>query len=157
MEKWLWQLCEDDKDSLVAILFFDYVDLLIYFAHMIIAVDFDGTIVEHRYPRIGKALPNSFKVLKKLKAEGHILILWTYRSGDELNEAIKYCKKNGLEFYAINNNSKDEDFDLSYSRKIYADLYIDDRNLFDLPDWNTIYQMVRKISEQALIHVTFPK
>lgn len=122
---------------------------------MIIAVDFDGTIVEHRYPKIGKALPNSIKVLKKLKAEGHILILWTYRSGDELNEAIKYCKKNGLEFDAINNNSKDEVYDTSYSRKIYADLYIDDRNLFDLPDWNTIYQMVRKISEQALIHFTF--
>jgi len=124
---------------------------------MIIAVDFDGTIVEHRYPLIGKALPNSFKVLKKLKAEGHILILWTYRSGDELNDAIKYCKKNGLEFYAVNNNSKDEDFDISNSRKIYADLYIDDRNLFDLPEWNTIYQMVREIAEQALIHVSFPK
>ena len=124
---------------------------------MIIAVDFDGTIVEHRYPLIGKALLNSFKVLKKLKAEGHILILWTYRSGDELNDAIKYCKKNGLEFYAVNNNSKDEDFDISNSRKIYADLYIDDRNLFDLPEWNTIYQMVREIAEQALIHVSFPK
>ena len=124
---------------------------------MIIAVDFDGTIVEHRYPKIGKAFPNSFKVLKKLKAEGHILILWTYRSGDELNDAIKYCKKNGLEFYAVNNNSKDEDFDIGNSRKIYADLYIDDRNLFDLPEWNTIYQMVREIAEQALIHVSFPK
>jgi hydroxymethylpyrimidine pyrophosphatase-like HAD family hydrolase len=123
---------------------------------MVIAVDFDGTIVEHRYPDIGKAIPNSLKVLKRLKAEGHILILWTYRSGDELNEAIKYCKKNGVEFYAVNNNSKDEVFDTSCSRKIYADLYIDDRNLFDLPDWNTIYQMVQNISEQALIHVTFP-
>lgn len=123
---------------------------------MIIAVDFDGTIVEHRYPNIGKVMPNSFKVLKKLKDEGHILILWTYRSGDELNEAIKYCKKNGLEFYAVNNNSKDEVFDTSQSRKIYADLYIDDRNLYDLPDWNTIYRMVQKISEQALNHITFP-
>lgn len=122
---------------------------------MIIAVDFDGTIVEHRYPEIGKVFPNSFKVLKKLKAEGHILILWTYRSGDELQKAIKYCKQNGLEFYAVNNNSNDEEFDLTYSRKIYADLYIDDRNLFDLPDWNTIYKMVKSISKQAIVQDTF--
>jgi hydroxymethylpyrimidine pyrophosphatase-like HAD family hydrolase len=122
---------------------------------MIIAVDFDGTIVEHRYPSIGKDMPDSFIILKKLKSEGHILILWTYRSGDELKEALKYCKKNGLEFYAVNNNSNDEEFEPDKSRKIYADLYIDDRNLFDLPDWKTIYQMVRKISEEALIQIPF--
>lgn len=115
---------------------------------MIIAVDFDGTIVEHRYPDIGKEIPGAFKVLKKLKADGHILILWTYRSGKELKLAVKYCKRNGLEFYAVNNNSNDEDFDMTYSRKIYADLYIDDRNLYGLPDWNTIYKMVNNISEQ---------
>ena len=116
---------------------------------MIIAVDFDGTIVEHRYPSIGKVIPDSFKVLKKLKAEGHIIILWTCRSGVELKEAVKYCKKNGLEFHALNNNSNDEEFDNDTSRKIYADLYIDDRNLFELPDWNTIYQMVKRNSEQV--------
>jgi len=112
---------------------------------MVIAVDFDGTIVEHRFPEIGKKIPNAFKVLKKLKADGHILILWTYRSGEELEKAIKFCKKNGMEFHAINNNSSDEEFDMTYSRKIYADLYIDDRNVNGLPDWNTIYEIVKKI------------
>jgi hydroxymethylpyrimidine pyrophosphatase-like HAD family hydrolase len=116
---------------------------------MIIAVDFDGTIVEHRYPEIGKVIPNAFQVLKKLKSEGHILILWTYRSGDELEKAIKYCKKNGLEFYAINNNSNDEEFDATYSRKIYADLYIDDRNIFGLPEWNKIYEKIKQMMEEA--------
>jgi hydroxymethylpyrimidine pyrophosphatase-like HAD family hydrolase len=116
---------------------------------MIIAVDFDGTIVEHRYPDIGKEIPDAFRVLKKLKSEGHILILWTYRSGDELKRAVKYCKRNGLEFYAINNNSSDEEFDLTYSRKIYADLYIDDRNLSGIPDWDTIYKMVNEKAKQV--------
>lgn len=121
---------------------------------MIIAVDFDGTIVEHRFPEIGKEIPNAIKVLKKLKAEGHILILWTYRSGEELKQAVKYCKQNGLEFYAINDNTNDEDFDFTYSRKIYADLYIDDRNLFVLPDWDTIHQIVNKITENILVENT---
>ncbi len=118
---------------------------------MIIAVDFDGTIVEHRYPDMGKEIPNAFKVLKKLKADGHILILWTYRSGDELTQAVKFCKRNGFEFYAVNNNSGDEDFDFTYSRKIYADLYIDDRNLLGLPDWNTIYKIVGTIAETVVV------
>lgn len=116
---------------------------------MIIAVDFDGTIVEHRYPEIGNVIPNSFKVLKKLKADGHILLLWTYRSGEELEKAIKYCKKNGVEFHAVNNNSPDEEFDMTYSRKIYADLYIDDRNINGLPAWNIIYETVVKMTEDV--------
>lgn len=118
---------------------------------MIIAVDFDGTIVEHRYPEIGNVIPNSFKVLKKLKADGHILLLWTYRSGEELEKAVKYCKKHGFEFHAVNNNSSDEEYDMTYSRKIYADLYIDDRNINGLPDWNTIYKTIRKIMEDISI------
>ena len=118
---------------------------------MIIAVDFDGTIVEHRFPCLGNPIPNAFKILKKLKNEGHILILWTYRSGKELNEAVKYCKQNGLEFHAINNNSMDEDDDFTYSRKIYADLYIDDRNLLGIPDWDSIYKLVNaKVQEAQL-------
>lgn len=118
---------------------------------MIIAIDFDGTIVEHRYPEIGRVIPNSFKVLKKLKADGHILLLWTYRSGEELEKAVNYCKKHGVEFHAVNNNSCDEEFDMTYSRKIYADLYIDDRNINGLPDWNTIYITIRKMMEDAAL------
>ncbi|MBN1819073.1 MAG: hydrolase [Prolixibacteraceae bacterium] len=110
---------------------------------MIIAVDFDGTIVEHKYPEIGEEIPFAFKTLKSLQALGHTLILWTFRSGKELNEAVDFCKKNGVEFYAVNNNAPDEIFDPSLSRKIYADLYIDDRNILGLPDWLTIYKMIK--------------
>lgn len=110
---------------------------------MIIAVDFDGTIVEHEFPEIGNEIPHAFKTLKSIQELGHILILWTYRSGKELMDAVEYCRKNGVEFYAINNNTPDEIFDPSISRKIYADIYIDDRNILGLPDWLTIQKMIK--------------
>jgi hydroxymethylpyrimidine pyrophosphatase-like HAD family hydrolase len=109
---------------------------------MIIAVDFDGTIVEHRYPEIGEEIPYAIKTLKSLQNLGHTIILWTYRSGEELQEAVDFCKKNGLEFYAVNNNMPDEVYDPLASRKIYADVYIDDRNIVGLPDWLTIFKMI---------------
>ena len=111
---------------------------------MILAIDFDGTIVEHKYPEIGAEIPNSFKVLKQLQNDGHTLILWTFRSGKLLAKAVRYCKQNGLEFYAINSNSPDEAYDPQFSRKIYADFYIDDRNILGIPDWDTIYNMLTK-------------
>jgi hydroxymethylpyrimidine pyrophosphatase-like HAD family hydrolase len=109
---------------------------------MVIAVDFDGTIVEHTYPRIGKVMPFAFEALKELKAAGHTIILWTYRSGDELDEAVEFCKNNGLEFYAVNKNHPDEVFDNSISRKIYADIYIDDRNIGGFPGWSYIWKIL---------------
>ena len=109
---------------------------------MIIAVDFDGTIVEHRYPDIGKEIPFAFQTLKQLNDDGHSLILWTYRSGKELEEAVKFCERKGLQFYAVNKNYPEEVFDSSISRKINADIYIDDRNYGGLPDWGEIYQTI---------------
>jgi hydroxymethylpyrimidine pyrophosphatase-like HAD family hydrolase len=111
---------------------------------MIIAVDFDGTIVEHEYPRIGKPIPFALDVLKKLQQEEHhILILWTMREGDLLKEAIDYCKKNGLIFYAHNKNYPEEEFQEGDSRKLSADIFIDDRNIGGLPDWGIIYKMIK--------------
>ena len=75
---------------------------------MIIAVDFDGTIVEHKYPHIGKEIPFAIATLKKLQTEHHILILWTVREGKFLKEAIEFCRKKGLEFYAVNRNYPEE-------------------------------------------------
>ena len=76
-----------------------------------IAVDFDGTIVEHKYPQIGKEMLFAFSTLKALQEKGYKLILWTYRCGKELDEAVEYCKKNGIEFYAINSNYPEEKYD----------------------------------------------
>lgn len=112
---------------------------------MIIAVDFDGTIVEHKYPSIGKEIPFAIETLKKLKEERHTLILWTVREGDLLDEAISFCRDKGLEFYAVNSNYPEEKkIHDHFSRKLKADLFIDDRNIGGLPDWGTIYRMINE-------------
>lgn len=112
---------------------------------MIIAVDFDGTIVEHKYPEIGKEKPFAIQTLKRLQSERHMLILWTVREGKLLDEAVDFCRKRGLEFYAVNANNPDEQKKDSQStpcRKLRADMYIDDCNIGKLPDWGAIYEMV---------------
>lgn len=109
---------------------------------MIIAVDFDGTIVQHKYPKIGKEKSFAFKTLKLIQEKGHQLILWTYRSGKELEEAVQFCEEKGLIFHAVNRNlHEDESYQFS-SRKIYADIYIDDRNLLGIPEWGKIYDLI---------------
>lgn len=107
---------------------------------MIIAVDFDGTIVDHEYPEIGNPKLFAFETLKALQEQGVQLILWTYRAGKELDEAVEYCKKNGIEFYAVNKNYPEEVYDETISRKIYADVYIDDRNVGGFLGWSEIWQ-----------------
>jgi hydroxymethylpyrimidine pyrophosphatase-like HAD family hydrolase len=108
-----------------------------------IAVDFDGTIVEHKYPEIGKEILFAFDTLKALQKQKHQLILWTYRTGKELDEAVEFCRQNGIEFYAVNKSYPEEEFDEELSsRKIDADIYIDDRNVGGLPGWGEIYQMI---------------
>lgn len=106
---------------------------------MIIAIDFDGTVVEQKYPKVGKEIPFAIETLKMLQAKGHRLILWTYRAGDKLDEAVEFCSSRGVEFYAINKNYPEEIFDERISRKIKADMYIDDMNYGGLPDWGEIY------------------
>lgn len=111
---------------------------------MTIAVDFDGTIVQHRYPQIGKEIPFAIQTLKMLSAEGHRLILWTVREGQLLDDAIQWCRDRGVEFYAANKDYPEETFDNNnaFSRKLKVDLWIDDRNIGGLPDWGTIYRII---------------
>ncbi len=107
-----------------------------------IAVDFDGTIVEHKYPEIGEELLFAFETLKQLQKKGHILILWTYRAGKELDEAVAFCRDHGIEFYAVNKSYPEEIMDDSISRKIDADVFIDDRNVGGFPGWSKIWQLL---------------
>ena len=112
---------------------------------MIIAVDFDGTIVEHRYPRIGEEIPFAVDTLKLLQQEKHRLILWSVREGALLDEAVEWCKARGLEFYAVNKDYPEEQKGhQGFSRKLKADMFIDDRNLGGLPDWGVIYAMIKE-------------
>jgi hypothetical protein len=111
---------------------------------MTIAVDFDGTIVEHAYPKIGKPVPFALDVLRRLQEEDHHrLILWTMREGHLLQEAVAYCQKNGVFFYACNKNYPEETYKEGDSRKIGADIYNDDRNIGGLLDWGMIYRIIK--------------
>jgi len=110
--------------------------------HLIIAIDFDGTIVEDAYPKVGTPMIFAFETIKKLQGDGHRLILWTYRSGRKLQEAVDFCKENGIDFYAINKNYPEEEFDEKLSRKIHADLFIDDRNIGGFLGWTEIYKLI---------------
>jgi hydroxymethylpyrimidine pyrophosphatase-like HAD family hydrolase len=102
----------------------------------ILALDFDGTLVEHRYPYIGELKVKTLEYVKEKQSKGWKVILWTCRSGEELEEAIKFCNDLGLTLDAVNDNIEDvknsgwEEF----SPKVFADIYLDDRciNVEDL-------------------------
>ena len=92
---------------------------------MIYAVDFDGTIVMHKYPKIGSPVPNALNVLNRLQAEGgNKIILYTMRSGAELQAAVKYLEDRGISLYGINENPNQREW--TDSPKVYAHRYIDD-------------------------------
>lgn len=120
---------------------------------MIIAVDFDGTIVEHQYPNIGNELPFATLTIRKLIEEQHRVILWTVRRGELLQEAVDWCKQRGIEFYAVNKNYPEEIIDSNQVYgKINADIFIDDCNLGGLPDWGNIYRMIKENKSWKDIH-----
>lgn len=115
----------------------------------IAAIDFDGTIVEHRFPAIGDPLPDAFNVLKALrKSHSFDLILWTCRDHKYLEQAVDFCGENGVVFDAVNDNVFCTQGKFA-NRKIYADYYIDDRGLFwmapppqKLSRWGWIYSLI---------------
>jgi hypothetical protein len=111
---------------------------------MTIAVDFDGTIVEHKYPEIGEELPFATETLRMLIKDQHRLILWSVREGQLLEDAINWCRERGVEFYAVNKDYPEEkvEWNNHFSRKIKADVWIDDRNIGGLPDWGTMYRII---------------
>jgi hypothetical protein len=118
-----------------------------------IAIDFDGTIVEDEYPKIGRPIIFAFETMKQLQKEGNKLILWTYREGRSLEEAVEFCKKNGVEFYAVNKNYPDEELNADTRRKLNADIFIDDRNIGGFPGWTSIYNLLTKTQQE----LTLPK
>ncbi len=136
---------------------FNFLLFLIMLKNLTIAVDFDGTIVENKYPHIGKPILFAIETLKKLQEDGHQLILWTYRTGPELQHAVSFCKEKGIVFYAVNQSYPEEIYDKTLSRKIQADLFIDDRNIGGLMGWGEIYQTLTASSLDALPQKTRSK
>lgn len=110
---------------------------------MIIAVDFDGTIVKDEYPAIGEERPGAVETLRRLRTEGYSLILWTCRTGQHLAEAVKWCADRGVRFSAINASLRSEVIKYgSDTRKIGASIYIDDRGVAKLPEWDELYDII---------------
>jgi hypothetical protein len=91
---------------------------------MYICVDFDGTVVDHRYPDIGRPAPEAIEHLKDWVAKGAKIILFTMRSGEELAEAAQYLKKAGVELFGVNRNPTQDKW--TESPKAYGQLYVDD-------------------------------
>ena len=129
----------------------------------IIAVDFDGTIVEDRYPDIGKPKYGVIVNIKALRACGVKVIIWTSRNGDWLEDALEFCESIGLEFDAVNTNI-DEVKELTGmdTRKVYADLYLDDKATLPFADpwwWSSslnvdyveLSQEMRKVRDELCL------
>ena len=107
----------------------------------IIAIDFDGTIVKDEYPKIGPPQLFAFETMKKMQQNGYRLILWTLRETKKLEEAVEFCKNNGVEFYAVNKNYPEEKVTDDTIRKLHADIFIDDRNIGGFIGWGKIHQI----------------
>lgn len=114
----------------------------------LIAVDFDGTIATHAFPELGEALPEAFEVMQELQAAGHKLILNTCRENEPkrefLSEAVRYCRRNGVEFRSINENHREDEFRANLGRKVFAHFYIDDRNIGGFPGWAEVRNFFKK-------------
>jgi len=110
---------------------------------MIIAVDFDGTLHTGKWPAIGVPQPYAVEVMNKLKADGHYLIIWTCREGGRLTEAINWLLEKGISFDRVNEHHPETEKTYGYpARKVYAHLYVDDKQVGGLPVWPEIYEEV---------------
>lgn len=96
---------------------------------IIVAVDFDGILCQDKFPEIGKPNYGVVSFVRRLQDSGIETILWTSRVDDRLAEAIAWCEDRGLHFTSINDNtpSNKEQYGTN-PRKIYADIYMDDRS-----------------------------
>jgi len=117
---------------------------------LLIAVDFDGTIVEHQFPKIGKLKPGAKLMIQLLKEEGHKIMIWTCRNHTEsqlgqeatIRAVQNFLDEEEIPYDTINENDPSIGFWLE-SRKIYADIYIDDKNLGGFPGWAETYLMIQ--------------
>ena len=98
----------------------------------IYAIDFDGVLHLGTYPQIGEPNLGVIDKIKELQTQGKKIILWTCRTGKTLTEAVDWCGEYGLVFDAVN-----ADVDGTECKKVYADCYVDDRNMaiYDFVSW----------------------
>lgn len=115
---------------------------------MILAIDFDGTICKGTYPAIDDQQPFAAETIERLYNDGHYIIINTCRSGERLLEAINWMLHQGIKFHRVNDNHPEQiALYNNNSRKVYAHMYIDDKNLGGFPGWPVAYHL---ISEKEL-------
>lgn len=113
---------------------------------MIIAIDFDGTLHTGAFPAIGSPVPYAVQAMQQLADDGHYLIINTCRSGEQLTAAINWLLHKGIPFHRVNDNQPDHvERWQNNCRKIYAHLYIDDRQVGGLPSWTDIVKYVQQL------------
>lgn len=112
------------------------------FEKVIIAVDFDGTIVEHKFPEIGELKKDAKEVINKLYDDGYYIIIWTCRAGYQLIDMVNFLKEKEIKYHKVNENAPFEMIGFKPSPKIFANIYIDDANLDSLPEWTKIYRRI---------------
>ena len=114
---------------------------------MILAIDFDATIVDSRYPNIIGLRKDAKKYINRMYDDGHYIIIWTCRTGGDLRMATQFLDDNGVKYHIANDNNPVETARWNNnSRKVFADLYIDDKQIGGLPSWKTIYKHVKQQS-----------
>ncbi|MCM8533874.1 MAG: hypothetical protein NE330_22110 [Lentisphaeraceae bacterium] len=106
---------------------------------MIIAVDFDGTCVTERYPDVGEEMPGCTETLKALVNRGHKLVLWTCREGHKLEDAVEWFEGRKIPLVGINETPLEDDFRQEGGRKVFANLYIDDKAFGGFPGWHKVH------------------
>jgi hypothetical protein len=112
---------------------------------MIIAIDFDGTLHTGNWPGIGAPAPYAKEVMQCLKDDGHYLIIWTCRERGYQTEMVNWLLEQGIPFDRVNEHKPSSVDTYGYaSRKVYADMYIDDKQVGGLPTWHEIYEWVRQ-------------
>lgn len=116
---------------------------------MILAIDFDGTICRGKYPAIDGQQPYAAVTVNQLYDDGHYLIINTCRSGDQLTEAVNWMLQQGIKFHRVNDNHPEQTaLYNNNSRKIYAHIYIDDKNLGGFPGWPQAYETIKMAEEE---------
>ena len=114
---------------------------------MIIAIDFDGTICRGTYPNIEGLQPDACKYINKMYADGHYIIIWTCRTGNRLLEAINFLLERGVRFSRVNDHNPANAAEYGVDgKKVYADVYIDDKQVGGLPTWAEIYEYIKQLS-----------
>lgn len=126
---------------------------------MIIAVDFDGTIVRSDYPVILGEQPYAGESLRKLHERGHKIIIWTCRTGDKLLDAVNWLLEHNIPFSRVNDHDPENaaKYGGRAGKKVYAHCYIDDKNIGGFPGWHACLEMIEEMeNEYQSKHHVFP-